>query len=84
MVIIINYMYLKLDLSVSENYHSLFDYGNEERLSELIDDNSLVEETNLPDFIPPVIEPEKVKIILNLLNRILINFNLFKLVLLLY
>ncbi|CAG8699741.1 8897_t:CDS:2, partial [Cetraspora pellucida] len=50
--------------SVSENYqfpedyHSLFDDGNEEKLSELIDDNSLIEETSLLDFIPEVINLE--------------------------
>ncbi|CAG8749388.1 16482_t:CDS:1, partial [Racocetra fulgida] len=42
--------------SLTENYQSQEDYNtlfsdfNEEKLSDLIDDNSLIEETSLPEF----------------------------------
>ncbi|CAG8771970.1 1610_t:CDS:1, partial [Racocetra persica] len=35
---------------LQEDYHSLFNDNNKDKLSDLIDDDSLIEETCFPDF----------------------------------
>ncbi|CAG8839499.1 8958_t:CDS:1, partial [Gigaspora margarita] len=40
---------------LQEDYYSLFNNYNEDKLSDLIDNDSLIEETSLPDF-----EPEEI------------------------